>query len=151
MEYRLLQFAPFPAVIQDAAAVYAHVLREYEIRGLKCKIVLIGDSSGGNLALALTRWIRDEGRLPMPHALLLLSVSTIPFVNSLPSLFFLSPHNSPPATSQAPCRRTPLSMSHYRMHQLTTLSIPLGRVPCSNAPTSDSHHSPNQTPRRRYA
>lgn len=75
VEYRLLQYAPFPATIQDAAAVYAHIVREYETRGSKCKIVLIGDSSGGNLVLALTRWLRDEGKLPMPHALLLLSPS----------------------------------------------------------------------------
>ncbi|TFY77843.1 hypothetical protein EWM64_g6173, partial [Hericium alpestre] len=37
------------------------------------KIVLIGDSAGGNLVLALARWIRDEGVLPPPDGLLLLS------------------------------------------------------------------------------
>lgn len=41
-----------------------------------CKIILIGDSSGGNLALALARWIRDEQQLPMPDGLLLFSVSS---------------------------------------------------------------------------
>ncbi|KAL0959752.1 hypothetical protein HGRIS_011442 [Hohenbuehelia grisea] len=74
-EYRLLQFAPFPAVVQDAAAVYAHVVKKHNREKGKCKIVLIGDSSGGNLALALARWIRDEARLPMPDGLLLLSPS----------------------------------------------------------------------------
>ena len=29
VEYRLLQHAPFPAAVQDAAAVYAHVLGKY--------------------------------------------------------------------------------------------------------------------------
>ncbi|KAJ8482386.1 hypothetical protein ONZ45_g14961 [Pleurotus djamor] len=72
VEYRLLQFAPFPAVVQDAAAVYAHVVKQH---GDAAKIVLIGDSSGGNLVLALTRWIRDEGKLRMPDGLLLLSPS----------------------------------------------------------------------------
>lgn len=43
-----------------------------------CKIVLIGDSAGGNLVLALARWIRDEGVLPPPEALLLLSPSCDP-------------------------------------------------------------------------
>jgi acetyl esterase/lipase len=71
VEYRLLQHAPFPAVVQDAAAVYAHVVQEY---GTKCKVILIGDSSGGNLVLSLARWIRDEAHLPLPHGLLLLSV-----------------------------------------------------------------------------
>ena len=45
---------------------------------LGCKIVLIGDSAGGNLVLALARWIRDEGLLPPPHGLLLLSPSCDP-------------------------------------------------------------------------
>lgn len=82
VEYRLLQHAHFPAQLQDGAAVYADVVNKYKvvdadgkITRVACKIILIGDSSGGNLALALARWIRDEGRLPMPSGLLLLSVS----------------------------------------------------------------------------
>lgn len=71
VEYRLLQFGPFPAQLQDAAAVYAHILARY---GTTRKIVLVGDSSGGNLVLALARWIRDEAKLRMPDGLLLLSV-----------------------------------------------------------------------------
>ena len=43
-----------------------------------CKIILIGDSAGGNLVLALARWIRDEGVLPPPDGLLLLSPSCDP-------------------------------------------------------------------------
>ncbi|GAA5993083.1 hypothetical protein JCM10908_003095 [Rhodotorula pacifica] len=55
-EYRLLPDYPFSAALQDAAAVYVALLR----RGVPGhKIVLIGDSSGGHLALALTRWVRD--------------------------------------------------------------------------------------------
>ncbi|KAG7090791.1 hypothetical protein E1B28_009875 [Marasmius oreades] len=100
VEYRLLQHAPLPAVIIDAATVYAHVVRKYYQNipvpqpsssdtpsngsnvavpvadgQKKCKIVLIGDSSGGNLVLALARWIRDEEQLPMPDGLLLFSPS----------------------------------------------------------------------------
>ncbi|KAF8062220.1 Alpha/Beta hydrolase protein [Lyophyllum atratum] len=76
VEYRLLQHAPFPAVIQDAAAVYTHVVeRFYRKEREACKIVLVGDSSGGNLVLALARWLRDEGKLPIPDGLLLLSPS----------------------------------------------------------------------------
>jgi hypothetical protein len=40
----------------------------------RTKIILIGDSAGGNLVLALARWIRDEGLLPPPDGMLLLSV-----------------------------------------------------------------------------
>lgn len=74
VEYRLLQHAPFPAVVIDAATVYAHIVQQYGIRQSKCKIILIGDSSGGNLVLALARWLRDEKHLPTPDGLLLLSV-----------------------------------------------------------------------------
>lgn len=39
------------------------------------RIILIGDSTGGNVMLALSRWIRDEGLLRQPAGVLLLSVS----------------------------------------------------------------------------
>jgi len=42
------------------------------------RIILIGDSAGGNLVLALARWIRDEGVLPVPDGMLLLSPSCDP-------------------------------------------------------------------------
>ncbi|KAI0764579.1 alpha/beta-hydrolase [Trametes elegans] len=139
VEYRLLQHAPFPAAVQDAAAVYAHIVQRHQRRrsdkagssrgnssmhsedaerrqqanevmdylavdskdyqtrvrnkkendaihahvaevaaNTNCKIILIGDSAGGNLVLALARWIRDEGLLPPPDGLLLLSPSCDP-------------------------------------------------------------------------
>ncbi len=31
VEYRPLQHAPFPAVVQDAEAVYTHVVKQYDI------------------------------------------------------------------------------------------------------------------------
>ncbi|KAI0739053.1 alpha/beta-hydrolase [Daedaleopsis nitida] len=156
VEYRLLQHAPFPAAVQDAAAVYAHIVRRHQQRGRKrpssnfnssdsddtnkddtnktaeavtdyltvnspdyreqaknkkendeiearvrelsanlhCKIVLIGDSAGGNLVLALARWIRDEGVLPPPHGLLLLSPSCDPShaFPETPSSYIPRPH-----------------------------------------------------------
>lgn len=42
------------------------------------RIILIGDSAGGNVVLALARWIRDEGVLPPPDGMLLLSPSCDP-------------------------------------------------------------------------
>ncbi|KAG2001558.1 endoplasmic reticulum protein [Coprinopsis cinerea AmutBmut pab1-1] len=75
VEYRLLQVAPFPAVVQDAATVYSHVVEKYTAEGKRFKIFLIGDSSGGNLVLALARWLRDEGKLRVPDGLVLLSPS----------------------------------------------------------------------------
>jgi alpha/beta hydrolase fold len=47
------------------------------------RIILIGDSAGGNLVLALARWIRDEGVLPSPDGMLLLSPSCDPCMHCL--------------------------------------------------------------------
>ncbi|GAA5932973.1 hypothetical protein JCM1841_003858 [Sporobolomyces salmonicolor] len=70
VEYRLLPDSPFPSALQDAVSVYAHLIR----CGIDAhKIVLIGDSAGGNIVLALARWIRDEKKLDSPGGLLLLS------------------------------------------------------------------------------
>ncbi|GAA5897149.1 uncharacterized protein JCM6883_006596 [Sporobolomyces salmoneus] len=56
VEFRLLPEFPFPAQLQDAITVYIALLK----RGVKSEnIVLIGDSSGANIALSLARWIRD--------------------------------------------------------------------------------------------
>ncbi|GAA5845965.1 hypothetical protein JCM9279_004739 [Rhodotorula babjevae] len=72
VEYRLLPDSPFPAALQDGISVYAHLVKA----GVPAhKIVLIGDSAGGNIVLALARFIRDCGvaRLAAPGGLLLLS------------------------------------------------------------------------------
>lgn len=50
------------------------------------RVVLIGDSAGGNLVLGTARWIRDEGLLPQPDGLLLLSPSCDPCTNPTPLL-----------------------------------------------------------------
>ncbi|GAA5860395.1 hypothetical protein JCM1840_000246 [Sporobolomyces johnsonii] len=85
VEYRLLPDSPFPAALQDAVSVYAHLIRS----GVDAhKIVLIGDSAGGNIVLALARWIRDEKKLDTPGGLLLLSPWCDPshsFPNSITS------------------------------------------------------------------
>jgi hypothetical protein len=47
------------------------------------RIILIGDSAGGNLVLALARWIRDEGVLPLPDGMILLSPSCDPCMHYL--------------------------------------------------------------------
>ena len=58
-------------LLQNDAVAHARINKP-------CKIVLIGDSAGGNLVLALARWIRDEALLPPPDGLLLLSPSCDP-------------------------------------------------------------------------
>ncbi|KDN48134.1 hypothetical protein RSAG8_03150, partial [Rhizoctonia solani AG-8 WAC10335] len=65
--------APFPAALLDALAGYIYLTRTL---GFKPQNVIVGgDSAGGNLALALARYLRDspELGLGMPGGLVLIS------------------------------------------------------------------------------
>ncbi len=67
--YRLAPDNPYPAALEDAISVYRMVVAG----GIRPeKVGLIGESAGGNLALALTQYLRDRGE-PLPGALCLLS------------------------------------------------------------------------------
>ncbi|KAJ0414699.1 Alpha/Beta hydrolase protein [Aspergillus carlsbadensis] len=77
-EYRLStksdRSTTFPAALQDAVTAYTYLLRTLQIPPRN--IVLSGDSAGGNLVLALLRYIADsaaETHLPNPRAALLWS------------------------------------------------------------------------------
>jgi acetyl esterase/lipase len=79
IEYRLSRSAPwpasspFPAALLDALSGYQYLVN---ILGFKPQnIVLAGDSAGGNLVLALTRYLRDNPQtgLDLPGGLLLIS------------------------------------------------------------------------------
>ncbi|HXQ39804.1 MAG TPA: alpha/beta hydrolase [Candidatus Udaeobacter sp.] len=67
--YRLAPEHPFPAQQEDALAAYRWLLRGGSD---PLRLVLVGDSAGGNLALCLLRRLRREG-LPMPAAAVCLS------------------------------------------------------------------------------
>ncbi len=67
--YRLAPEHPYPAQLDDAYAVYQLMLRHGV---LPEKIGFVGESAGGNLALALCRRLRAEG-LPLPGCLCLMS------------------------------------------------------------------------------
>ena len=99
------------------------------------RIILIGDSAGGNLVLALARWIRDEGVLPPPDGMLLLSPSCDPCMHCLmvESKLLLtgyhlssSTHTSTStgfASSSATCRYR-LFIGHPRATRFTLSHIP---------------------------
>lgn len=74
VDYRLAPKAPWPLPLLDAISAYHHLVHD-ELVDEK-DIVLVGDSAGGHLAIALTRWIRDEGRalgLNGPRGLVVMS------------------------------------------------------------------------------
>jgi len=69
IDYRLAPENPFPAALEDAVSYYCWLLAE----GADARqIVVIGDSAGGGLALALLLKLRDSG-LPRPAAAVVLS------------------------------------------------------------------------------
>ncbi|KAL4741652.1 Alpha/Beta hydrolase protein, partial [Aspergillus similis] len=64
----------FPAALQDAVTAYTYLL--YTLDAAPENIVVSGDSAGGNLAIALLRYLKDEAadhHLPLPRAILLWS------------------------------------------------------------------------------
>ncbi|MGN0168868.1 MAG: alpha/beta hydrolase, partial [Acetatifactor sp.] len=68
-DYRLAPEHPYPAATEDAMKVWNYLmLLGYGARD----IILTGDSAGGNLALALTLKLKEEGRL-LPRGLVLMS------------------------------------------------------------------------------
>lgn len=60
----------FPAQLQDAVTAYSHLL---SLGIASSRIILSGDSAGGNLVIALLRYLadhdhdHDDPRLPLPH------------------------------------------------------------------------------------
>jgi acetyl esterase/lipase len=69
LEYRLAPEHAYPAQLEDALAA----LRALEASGMaRARIVVAGESAGGNLALALALALRDRGE-PQPAALVLVS------------------------------------------------------------------------------
>ena len=80
VDYRIAPENPYPAALEDAAKVYREILS----CGISPeKIIVIGDSAGGHLALTLSLYLKEKN-LPQPGVLVLLSPLTT-FETSLPS------------------------------------------------------------------
>lgn len=63
VDYRLAPEHPFPAGLEDCARVARLLLEDPQRAGIgdPRRIVLVGDSAGGNLAAVLSLMLRDEG------------------------------------------------------------------------------------------
>ncbi|KAG7288947.1 hypothetical protein NEMBOFW57_005307 [Staphylotrichum longicolle] len=75
-QYRLASHAHpsggrFPAALQDAITSYAHLVLRLGVDARD--VVLSGDSAGGNLALALLRYLEETKVLPLPGGAVLWS------------------------------------------------------------------------------
>jgi acetyl esterase len=63
VDYRLAPEHPFPAAIEDAEDALGWLIARGEMHGLNTdRVVLAGDSAGGNIAAVLARRVRDAGR-----------------------------------------------------------------------------------------
>lgn len=79
IDYRLAPENPFPAGPEDCLAAYRALLEEYTSN----KIILLGESAGGNLVLSLLLQAKAE-KLPLPAAVFALS-PTVQYDRELPS------------------------------------------------------------------
>jgi acetyl esterase/lipase len=82
----------FPAALQDAITAYLHLTEKLQVPA--SRITISGDSAGGNLALALLRYIKDHGKsigMPWPGCVWLWS----PWVNVDAALNSVSMLQSP--------------------------------------------------------
>ncbi|MFF9346278.1 alpha/beta hydrolase [Streptomyces sp. NPDC014734] len=69
LDFRLAPEFPYPAQIEDGLAVYQALLD----RGINADdVCFVGDSAGGNLAIAMTLTLRRDGR-PLPGRVLTMS------------------------------------------------------------------------------
>ena len=69
-DYRLAPEHPFPAPLDDVAAAWRALREKHDADSAGQRLVLAGESAGGNLALALMLVLRDAGeRLPDAAAL----------------------------------------------------------------------------------
>ncbi|MGN0482478.1 MAG: alpha/beta hydrolase [Lachnospiraceae bacterium] len=69
VEYRVAPEHPYPAALEDAWESYLWLLK----RGFEPKdIVVVGDSAGGGLSLALLHYLKDQGK-PLPAGVIAMS------------------------------------------------------------------------------
>lgn len=73
IDYRLAPEHPYPAGLDDCITAYRWLIEDQRVD--PARLVIAGDSAGGNLTLASLLRLRDEG-LPLPAAAVCLSPAT---------------------------------------------------------------------------
>ena len=68
-DYRVAPEDPYPAALEDAVASYQWIL-DHGYKGEQ--IIVVGDSAGGGLAMALTMYLRDHD-MPLPRGIVAMS------------------------------------------------------------------------------
>lgn len=72
IDYRVAPACPYPAALEDALEAYQWILEQ----GYECAdIVVVGDSAGGGLGLALCLYLRNNN-MPMPKSIITMSAWT---------------------------------------------------------------------------
>ena len=118
LEYSLVSLSdnepvhPFPTQLLEALSAYYHLVRELNIPPKR--IILIGDSAGGHLALALQRYLLQSNVLPSPGGLILFSpwcdlsvfVQSSSHMRVAPRLMNIS-QRRPHSACEAPTRLSP--------------------------------------------
>lgn len=77
VDYRLAPEYPFPAGLEDCYSVVRQLLEDPQRAGLEDadKIVLVGDSAGGNLAAAVSLMLQERGHRGVSRQILLYPVT----------------------------------------------------------------------------
>jgi len=71
VDYRLAPENPFPAALEDCYKAVQSVIRWNSVSKSPHKITLMGDSAGGNLAAAVTMYMRDKGEKTVDNLILI--------------------------------------------------------------------------------
>jgi len=71
VDYRLAPENPFPAALEDCYKTVKAVMRWHKLSGSPHKITLMGDSAGGNLAAAVSLYMRDHGEKTVDRQILI--------------------------------------------------------------------------------
>ena len=71
VDYRLAPENPFPAALEDCYRAVKSVMWWHKISGSPHKLTLMGDSAGGNLAAAVSLYMRDKGEKTVDRQILI--------------------------------------------------------------------------------